>query len=195
MSKLDQHYWNQRYLAQDTPWDTGAPTPPLQQIIDQIEDRQMRILIPGAGNGHEAVYLHQKGFSQVIVCDWAEAAITQFAKQAPDFPKEHLLIADFFALEDSYDFILEQTFFCALSPTLREAYVKKTAALLHNRKGRLTGLFFSSHFPFTGPPFGGTKAEYQKLFKQHFDIEQLEACPNSIPPRLGNELIFRFKAK
>lgn len=191
---LDQEYWNERYLAQNTPWNTGLPTPPLQKIIDGLADQQTKILIPGAGEGQEARYLHEKGFQQVYVCDWAEEALRQFAEKTPNFPSDHLIQGDFFDISDTFDLILEQTFFCALPPALRPVYAEKTAALLHNQ-GRLRGLLFANPFPFEGPPFGGTKTEYQNLFSPFFLVQQLEICQHSIPPRLGNELVFDFIKK
>ena len=100
---------------------------------------------------------------------------------------------DFFDLQDSnFDLILEQTFFCALDPSLRESYAIKMNNLLRE-KGKLAGLLFD--FPLTekGPPFGGDINEYKKLFFEHFRIKTLERAYNSIKPRNGNELFFIFE--
>ncbi len=191
---LDAKYWNNRYLQGNTPWDTGGPTPPLVSIFQTITQRDAAILIPGAGNAHEAIYLHEHGFNNVWVCDWAEAAIASFAEAHPDFPKHHLICSDFFLLEQKFDHIIEQTFFCALPPQLCPQYVKKTAALLHN-EGCIQGVLFAHPFPFEGPPFGGTADEYRSLFSPVFHIDILEPCSNSIPPRAGNELICKFRKR
>ena len=188
---LDKEYWNNRYLENNTPWDAGVPTTPIKKYVDSLNDKSIKILIPGAGNAHEAQYLFNNDFKNVWICDWANYALEKFAKTSPDFPKSQLLNADFFTLSQRFDLIIEQTFFCALSPTLREDYVSKTAALLHNQ-GRLVGLLFANPFPFEGPPFGGTKEEYHHLFSQKFKIEKLENCYNSMPPRQDNELFINF---
>lgn len=88
--------------------------------------------------------------------------------------------------------ILEQTFFCAISPELRSNYVDKIFELL-KQNGTLAGVLFQ--FPLTtqGPPFGGSKTEYEKLFKNKFKIKTLEECYNSIKPRKGNELFIIIK--
>ena len=101
---------------------------------------------------------------------------------------------DFFELSDTFDLIIEQTFFCALNPELREKYVQKMHALLKDN-GKIIGLLFQ--FPLTeqGPPFGGSKSEYENLFKDHFTIKKLETAYNSIKPRENNELFFIFEKK
>jgi len=102
------------------------------------------------------------------------------------YPKSTFKIR-FFEHEGNYDLILEQTFFCALDPELREKYVEKVTALL-NPRAKIAGVLFQ--FPLTevGPPFGGSKEEYRTLFQNQFEIKTLETANNSIKPRLGNEL-------
>lgn len=190
--ELNQEYWNQRYENQNTPWDLGDISPPLKGLIDDLEDRSLRILIPGAGNAHEAVYLHQKGFKQVFVCDWAEKAFNHLKSVCPTFPSSHLLIGDYFKMEGQFDLILEQTFFCALQLSKREQYVQHTSSLL-KPGGMLTGLLFGVVFERPGPPFGGTEEQYKSLFSSHFTIISMETAQNSIASRQGNELFFRMK--
>ncbi|MFK8104885.1 MAG: SAM-dependent methyltransferase, partial [Saprospiraceae bacterium] len=109
-------YWQLRYKEDRTGWDIGFPSTPIQTYIDQLEDKTMRILIPGAGNAYEAAYLFEQGFTNTYVLDIAELPLQNFAKQFPDFPAEQLLCEDFFQHEGQYDLILEQTFFCSFPP-------------------------------------------------------------------------------
>ncbi|MEZ4961738.1 MAG: methyltransferase domain-containing protein [Saprospiraceae bacterium] len=189
--ELSPDYWNKRYLEGNTPWDIGQVSPPIKSFIDKLSDKQLRILIPGAGKGYEAIYLHQQGFTNVFVCDWAEEAFQTLKTKAPDFPLQQLIVGDFFKLTGYFDLILEQTFFCAISPVLRTAYVQQCCRLLSSG-GQVAGLLFGTTFPTPGPPFGGTVAEYERLFQPYFHIITLEVCQNSIPPRLGNELFFHL---
>ena len=94
----------------------------------------------------------------------------------------------------TYDLIIEQTFFCALQPNLREKYVSKMYDLL-SEKGKISGLFFN--FPLTevGPPFGGSYEEYVNLFSEKFTIKTLEPAYNSIKLRTNKELFFTFEKK
>ena len=133
-------------------------------------------------------------FKNIWICDWAAEPLSMFSKRVPTFPTTQLLNTDYFKISDKFDLVLEQTFFCALPPTLRGAYAIKTAALLQDR-GRLVGLLFAKPFPFNGPPFGGTKEEYLQLFSPQFVIEKLEISYNSIPPRQDQELFINFLKK
>ena len=153
--------------------------------------------MPGAGNAYEVGYLHEQGFSNVTLVDFAPAPIEAFAERYPDFPAEHLICADFFELsaaQSQFDWILEQTFFCAINPARRDEYVAQMAALL-KPNGKLVGLLFDKDFGRDEPPFGGTKAEYQQRFAPYFDIEIMEPSYNSHPARQGSELFIKMQAK
>jgi SAM-dependent methyltransferase len=186
-TKLDKTYWEERYNKQQTGWDVGTCTTPLKDYFDQLNDKSIKILIPGAGNAYEAEYLHHLGFKNVYVCDISEAAIESFKKRCTDFPEEHLILGDFYAITEKFDLIIEQTFFCALEPEFRENYLKKTADLLNN-KGKLVGLLFNTTFEKAGPPFGGSKEEYLPLFSKYLNLKTMETAYNSIKPRAGTEL-------
>ena len=111
-----------------------------------------------------------------------------------DFPKENLILVDFFEHKGQYDLILEQTFFCALDPSFREQYVTKMLELL-KPKGKLVGVIFTDPIGTNDPPFGATKEEYTKLFNSCFEFKIFEKCMNSIQPRMGRELFIKFLKK
>ena len=190
-NKEEQKYWSTRYEENRTGWDIGYPSTPLKDYIDQLTDKTISILIPGAGNAYEATYLFEQGFKNVFIMDISKIPLENFQNQNPSFPKERLLHEDFFEHKGQYDLILEQTFFCSFPPTEenRIGYVKKMKALL-KPKGKLVGLWFD--IPLTGDmvkrPFGGTKALYLEYFEPHFSQVKFEKAYNSIPAREGNEL-------
>lgn len=189
-------FWQNRYQQGYTGWDIGQVSPPLQTYFDQLTNKSATILIPGAGNAHEAEYLHEKGFEQVIVVDFAQLPLDNFTKKFPNFPKKHLVKSDFFTLNPEnyqFDLIIEQTFFCAIDPNRREEYAQQMQRLL-KPSGKLVGLLFDREFN-NYPPFGGSLAEYQALFVKYFNIHILETCYNSIKPRQGNELFMIMTAK
>lgn len=194
MPKLDANYWEHRYHDHNTPWDIGYPSPPLVHYLQQHTQSTDRILIPGAGHAYEAVWLHQQGYPNVFVCDWAPSAFEILEEKAPDFPKDQLLIEDFFALDLRVDIILEQTFFCAIAPQKRNAYAQQAYQLL-KPGGKLAGLLFTHPLERGGPPFGGRVEDYQSLFGKYFDILQLTPAADSIKPRAGNEVFFEVQRK
>jgi len=184
--QLNKTYWEKRYQENNIGWDAGAVTTPIKEYIDQLIDKNIKILIPGAGNAHEAEYLWNSGFKNIYVLDIVQEPLDNLKSRIPDFPSEQLILGDFFDLNDSYDLILEQTFFCALNPNLREKYATQMNRLLH-ANGKLAGVLFN--FPLTedGPPFGGDYETYFSVFNPIFAIKKLEACYNSIKPRAGKE--------
>jgi len=196
-SKALGHYWTKRYEEERTGWDIGYPSTPLKEYVDQLENKDLRILIPGAGNAYEAEYLHQSGFSNVFVLDVSEIPLKALQTRCPSFPSDHLLQEDFFAHEGSYDLILEQTFFCSFEP--KQENRKRYAEQMHNLllvNGKLVGVWFKHPLLLNGKrPFGGSKDEYLTYFNSWFDVAIFEDCHNSIGPRKGNELFGIFTTK
>lgn len=191
---MESEYWETRYREHSTGWDIGAVSTPIKTYIDQLKDKELKILIPGAGNSYEAEYLFSQGFRNVFVNDFAKQPLVNLKKRIPGFPDSNLLLTDFFDLEEKFDLILEQTFFCALPLEKRPEYVNKVHELL-KPEGKVAGVLFNTKFDKAGPPFGGSRDEYLNLFKDKFYIRLLEPCYNSIPPRQGNELFFIFIKK
>ncbi len=187
MTKLDESYWTDRYHSGKIGWDIGYPSTPLKNYIDQLEDKSIRILIPGAGNAYEAEYLHMSGFSNVTVIDISKAPLAQLSAKCPEFGKEYIIHGDFFEHKGQYDLILEQTFFCAITPDLRPGYISKVHELLM-AGGKVVGVLFDVELNVDRPPFGGHRAQYLPLFEAAFDLAVFEPCHNSIPPRQGSEL-------
>lgn len=190
---LNKDFWENRYETNETGWDVGEITTPLKDYIDQIKNKDLKILIPGAGNGYEFDYLISKGFKNVWVVDIAKQPLENLASRNPEF-KNNFIESDFFELNQQFDLIIEQTFFCALEPNLRSKYVDKMHSLLNN-KGKLFGLLFDFELTEVGPPFGGCKEEYIELFKEKFNLKVLDRAYNSIKPREGRELFFIFEKK
>nr|WP_321234196.1 SAM-dependent methyltransferase [uncultured Psychroserpens sp.] len=192
MVNLDESYWDKRYQNSDIGWDLGQVSPPIKVYIDQLIDKNIRILIPGGGHSYEAEYVFNCGFKNVYVVDFSKTALDNIKTRMPHFPSEQLLHQDFFELNMTFDLILEQTFFCALNPKLRTSYVSKMYDLL-SEKGKLVGVLFKIPLYENHPPFGGNKAEYLNYFQNVFHIEIFEDCYNSIASRLGKELFFMIK--
>ncbi len=191
---LDENFWDSRYQSDNIGWDIGRISTPLKEYIDQLHNKELKILIPGGGNSYEAEYLHNKGFTNVFVIDLSKTALENLQKRIPGFSKEHLIHANFFELKETFDLIIEQTFFCALNPELRPQYAIKMNELL-TKKGKLVGLLFSVPLYDNRPPFGGNKEEYIPYFKPYFNLEIIEPCYNSVLERANQELFIKFIKK
>ena len=66
-------------------------------------------------------------------------------KKFKNNPNIKIVLGDFFAHKGKYDLIIEQTFFCALPPTMRQKFVWKMHQLLAD-EGKLAGLLFNRAF-------------------------------------------------
>lgn len=211
---LNETYWTKRYLDGDAGWDIGYVSTPLKNYFDQITNKHIRILIPGAGNAYEAEYLVNSGFENVYVCDLSAEPLNNLQKRCPQLKKENLIQGDFFELKNhsqtghfersraenpkessepipTFDLIVEQTFFCALNPSLRKKYFEKMYSLLH-QDGHLMGVLFDDVLNTDKPPFGGNKAEYLTYIGEGFTIKTFDRCYNSIEPRQERELFINL---
>lgn len=197
-SNSEDEFWSNRYQEGRTGWDIGFPSTPLKTYIDQLENKDLKILIPGAGNAYEAEYLFGQGFNNVFILDISKAPLEAFLKRNPVFPSSQLLHGNFFEHEEKYDLILEQTFFCSFPPLKnnRNIYAQTMSRLLFPN-GKLAGVWFDIPLKddLVKRPFGGTKEEYLSYLSPHFETVVFESCYNSIEPREGEELFGIFQKK
>ena len=189
---LSEEFWENKYKTNKTGWDLGEVSPPLKAYFDQLEDKKIKILIPGGGNSYEAEYLFKNDFKNVFVVDVSKAPLENLKKRIPDFPSSQLIHANFFDLENTFDLIIEQTFFCAINPSLREQYALKMKQLLP-KNGKLVGLLFDAKLNENHPPFGGSKKEYLEYFQPYFSVDIFKECYNSYPNRVGMELFIKLE--
>lgn len=185
---MDQAFWQQRYDENTTGWDIGQVSEPLKAYIDQLDEKDLRILIPGCGFGHEARYLAAQGFTHVTVIDLVDDAISRLREEVPAV---RCITGDFFELDESeaFDLVLEQTLFCAINPAMRDRYIQKVADLLVPG-GKYVGVLFNREFE-GGPPFGGDIDEYADYLDPRFTHYRINACYNSIPQRAGTEVFVK----
>lgn len=188
---LDKMYWDAQYQTNNIGWDLGEVSPSIKTYFDKVTNKHATILIPGCGNTYEAEYLLQKGFTNITVIDIAPTLVENLQQNFTNKSNINVVLGDFFEHTGSYDYIIEQTFFCALPPTMRQQYVHKMHQLL-SENGLLVGLLFNRTFE-QGPPFGGNKAEYELLFKDAFRFNTIEDCKNSVEPRADTELFIELQ--
>ena len=125
MYKEDQvQFWENIYLADDAGWDLGGATPVFKSIANELIPGKMCIV--GCGAGHDAVMFAQKQF-EVIGVDFAESAVkTLVAKSEEENVNVQILQYDIFTLTPKYDnvfdYVIEQTCFCAINPNRRQEY-------------------------------------------------------------------------
>ena len=193
-NELNQSFWNARWINNQTGWDIGEPSPAITTYMAQYSDKNAAILIPGCGNAHEADWLLQNGFSNITLIDIAPKAALQLKEKYDQIPEVNIILGDFFELQGKFDLMIEQTFFCAITPSLRKKYVAKSASLLQEN-GCIIGLLFNTSFEKQEPPFGGNIMEYKLLFEKKFIIKKMEESYNSIQPRANTEVFINLMKK
>ena len=143
----------------------------------------------GCGQGYDAILFAQHGFD-TIGFDFAPSAITLGQKLSQTMGiSMQFLQRDIFELPKefpaSFDYTIEHTCFCAISPEQRPDYVNMVRSIL-NPTGELIALFWAHNRP-DGPPFGTTLEEIQDLFSSSFDTSHISPVSNSIASRYGEE--------
>ena len=197
MPNFDAAYWETRYRDGRIGWDIQGVSPAFLAWMEALPNLGDSILLPGCGNAHEARILLANGFRNVHVLDFASLPLQQLSQLLPQEIQDQRLTLhekDFFQMSGQFDWIFEQTFFCALPPTRRSDYARQMHSLL-SPSGQLVGLLFNRTFSGSEPPFGGSIEEYQTLFEPYFHLHHLYPTSLSIPPRLHSEVWIQFSKK
>lgn len=184
--------WNQAYLDRNTPWDKGAPSPVIANLVSEIPQTAI-VVIPGCGTGNDVLAIQKAHPSRVVCIDIALEAIATIAKRYESHPNVDPVLGDFLEYgaehPSSADVIVEHTCFCAIPVAMRSRYASASAALLRPG-GKLLGAFYWMPRDMDditiGPPFQTSEAELRTLFDPWFDIE-ISVAEVGFPERIGRE--------
>lgn len=192
--------WNARHAAGDTPWDMGQPSPPLLAFLNEgILPAGRRVLVPGCGRGFEVALLAHAGYAAVGV-DLAPAAIAAARAVVGERAGAELLCLDFFAsvealMERRFDWVFDQTFFCAIPPVFRLDYARVLAAIL--RPGGEVWALSMRTDTTEGPPYDSLPEDYINLLSG-VGFELVARRPldaESHPARRGRETLVRMRRR
>ena len=191
--------WEEQYRTGDTPWDKGAPAPPLLEWLDNPAHRfDGRVLVPGCGLGHDVRAVAATGQAEEVCgLDISPAALTA-ARRMPVAGSETYAEADLFALPTEwrgrFDWVFEHTCFCAIDPARRADYVRAVAGVLR-AGGQLLAIFYLQPWasgeprpPGGGPPFGVEVRELDALFAGAFETVEEWTPTRAYKGREGREL-------
>ncbi len=166
-------FWNDRYLQQDTPWDTGITPPELHELLDAGQLRPPGVTLDlGCGTGTNVNFLSARGFTAIGV-DLAWRAVAEAGRKASaaglparffvgdvaDLPLEHVQAC----------FALDMGCLHSLSGENRGRYVRSLARLMP--PGGLYMLYGFDHDP-TGEhgSRGFLPGEIAQRFAPHFGM-------------------------
>ena len=184
-------FWENLYLSDKDGWDMRSVHHGLPNVYGAgLFGDTKRILVPGAGRGHDAFFLASKGF-QVVACDFADTPIAAM-KQRRENQNLSLEIRqiDVFSLFNepagSFDAIFDYTFYCAIDPKERSNYLDLVTHLIRPG-GRLILFAFPLRNTTTGPPYSMSIASLKTRFQNSFYWILDETMPASPRPRRSFE--------
>ena len=184
-----QEDWQRHYDEDDLGWDLGQVAPPFVNLFESKTIFPGKTLVPGCGRGHEVIFLAENGF-EVTAVDFSLGAINYLKSTVQERKlKCEILHMNFFEMDavhnGTFDMVIEQTFFCAISPEQRTSYVSTVARAL-KQGGMLAGLFYHTGEE-GGPPFNTTREDIVKHFSDSFEIRQLTKAEDSAEQRKNKE--------
>ena len=190
-------FWEEIYQGGRAGWDLRGPTPALRRLAGNGELAPGRLIVLGAGRGHDAREFARHGFAVTAVDFAAEAVASMRSLADPGAPVE-IVQADIFklpaALDHGFDSVLEYTCFCAIQPSRRAEYADLVARLI-----RPGGSYIALLFPLDqhagGPPFAVSVDEVLGLFgARGFRLLRRETPEDSVGQRRGLEELLVFRA-
>ena len=185
-----EDFWNTLYKTSDTRWDLDQAAPALAAVLPQLKLARQRILVLGAGVGHDAAYLARQGHS-VTAVDFSFEAIERARAAYPGVEGLRFVRADAFNLpaefQGRYDLVFEHTFYCAIDPKRRSELVRTWKRALQPR-GHLLGIFYVND-RVGGPPFGGSEWEIRQRLRATFHSIFWTRWRHSVESRKGRELV------
>ena len=140
----------------------------------------------------------QKGF-EVTAVDFAPSALIKLEIMSnKENVNVQIIQSDIFVLTPEYDsvfdYVIEQTCFCAVNPQRRQEYERLVFKIL-KPGGKLIGLWFplDKTLEDGGPPWGITINEVKSIFNNGWIIEREEFPETSIQPRKNREKLIIFE--
>lgn len=189
----DSTSWNARYAEGSDRWTlTGAP-PVLEQLIANIREPH-RVLVPGAGRGHDAFAWARAGH-RVVALDFAPLAVAAMRERSREQAvfvdvREADVIAPPVDLRGDIDLVWEQTCLCALPPEQRRPYLAAMATILRPG-GSMVALLWNHGGTAGGeggPPYDMSPVLVEQLVAGLFTIRKRERVEPALSTRANEYL-------
>ncbi len=192
--------WTEAWREERTPWDAGASSPALIDLVTRGALPRGRALVAGCGSGYDVLTLAAPD-RHVVGLDLAKEAVARFERLRDEagIPTEQaeVRLESFFdfAPAEPFDLIWDYTFLCALDLDRREAWARKVESLLAPG-GELAMLLFpvAPVHAEDRPPRPIPPDDVRPLLAGvGLEPTVLEPTELSHPPRRGNEWLGRFR--
>ncbi|MEM1084084.1 MAG: methyltransferase domain-containing protein [Verrucomicrobiota bacterium] len=192
--------WEGRWQRGETPWNKGAPAPPLMELLDSEHGdclKGRRVLVPGCGSGEDVRELARSG-AMVTGLDLSPTVL-EIARSESEGLSAKFVCENLFEWDSKpFDAIWEHTCFCAIDPSDRARYAEAVARLIRPG-GVLTGVFYlepwgQDEAP-EPPPFGSRKEEILELLDPAFEMIWGRTPENAFSGREGREWLAVFRRR
>lgn len=190
-------FWTDIYATEENPgWNLNEPAAAFKDMLPRLKLPKSRILILGAGEGHDAAFFAQAGHV-VTAVDFSTEGIKRGKEKYGHLDNLHFEESNIFHLPQqwnhSFDLVIEHACFCAIPPDQRNELIRLWRRMLHE-EGQLMAVFFTMEKR-SGPPFGATEWELRKRLQDYFHFLFWGRWRQSIPRRQGRELFVLAKKK
>lgn len=176
---MDRSDWDQRYVDDEIPWDSGVPDAHLPGVIEEHDIRPGGVLVVGCGTGTNAIWLAEQGFD-VTGVDISATAIDRAETKAAEAGVDcQFVVADFLA--DSipnapFEFVYDRGVFHVFDEADERSRFAARAADRLVADGMWHSLIGSTDGPprETGPPRRSAR-DIVSAVEPHFEILELRA--------------------
>lgn len=184
------NYWMDIYKTDGNPnWNLNTAAVAFKDMLPRLKLPKSRILVLGAGEGHDAALFAEAGHV-VTAVDFSKQAVHIGQQKYQGLTNLSFYESNIFHLPQewnhSFDLVVEHTCFCAIPPHQRNELVRLYRRMLHE-EGQLLAVFFAMDKR-SGPPYGATEWEIRKRTQDSFQYLFWGRLRNSLPNRLGREL-------
>jgi methyl halide transferase len=192
-------FWEKLYSKQENTWDLGTVTPALLEYFKHSTcPKEGRVLVPGAGFGHDALAWAERGHETLAVdfCPTAVDALEMLSRKNKNLS---IVDADLFELDPKdhglFDIVYDYVTFASVHPGRRDEYFEVWTKMLKDDGLILFFLYpIDNHSnPMQGPPHCTSEGELLARMDGIFDVEQRIKPTNSVPQREGKEEIWLLR--
>ncbi|KAI0700653.1 thiol methyltransferase 1 [Cerioporus squamosus] len=187
--------WDEAWKVAVTPWDAGKIQPPLNDLVkSKILDvpRGGKALVPGCGRGYDAICIADGLGLETLGTDISPTAVQaaqEYLNSTSPISPVRYQVADFFALEVSFDLVYDYTFFVAIPPSRRAEWGRQMAKLVKPGGYLITLVFPIDPYTETGPPFYVRPEHYDEVLGEGWSKVLDKVPENSLESHIGRERI------
>jgi SAM-dependent methyltransferase len=191
-------YWENLYKNNQDYWTLNQPSPPLLAFFENPScPKEGRVLVPGAGKGHDAAEWATRGYSTLAV-DFTQTAFESLSEFAEKISKLSVLKLDLFDLTpkstETFDIIYEYACFCSVHPGRRDEYFEIWHKML-KPEGIVIALFYPliEDTNLEGPPHPTSEGELMARLDGVFRVAEKFPANDSVESRKGKEEFWILK--